>query len=98
MVAATLPRRGSRLGTNGARGARSEPRRVGGAYGMVTMSPTLLIELDRASSDPLYRQVEANVRRAIDDGRLRPGQRLPSVRGLAGQLGVGRLTIATAYE
>ncbi len=62
------------------------------------MSPTLLIELDRASSDPLYRQVEANVRRAIDDGRLRPGQRLPSVRGLAGQLGVGRLTIATAYE
>ena len=31
-------------------------------------------------------------------GRLRPGQRLPSVRAVAGQLGVGRLTVATAYE
>jgi GntR family transcriptional regulator/MocR family aminotransferase len=65
---------------------------------MVTMTVTLPIELDRAGSEPLYRQVEANVRRAIDSGRLRPGQRLPSVRALAGQLGVGRLTIATAYE
>jgi GntR family transcriptional regulator/MocR family aminotransferase len=55
-------------------------------------------ELDRSSSDPLYRQVEANVRGAIDSGRLRPGQRVPSVRALASQLGVGRLTVATAYE
>jgi GntR family transcriptional regulator/MocR family aminotransferase len=62
------------------------------------MTATLPIELDRASSEPLYRQVESNVRGAIDSGRLRPGQRLPSVRALAGQLGVGRLTIATAYE
>lgn len=62
------------------------------------MSATMPFELDRSSSDPLYRQVEANVRGAIDAGRLRPGQRLPSVRALAGQLGVGRLTIATAYE
>jgi GntR family transcriptional regulator/MocR family aminotransferase len=62
------------------------------------MSTTMPFELDRSSPDPLYRQVETNVREAIDSGRLRPGQRLPSVRALAGQLGVGRLTIATAYE
>ncbi|HET9345996.1 MAG TPA: PLP-dependent aminotransferase family protein [Candidatus Limnocylindrales bacterium] len=62
------------------------------------MSATLPIELDRASSEPLYRQIESFVRGAIDAGRLRPGQRLPSVRALAGQLGVGRLTVATAYE
>ena len=62
------------------------------------MSPTMPIELDRASAEPLYRQVATSVRRAIDDGRLRPGQRVPSVRALAAQLGVGRLTIATAYE
>lgn len=62
------------------------------------MSATLLIELDRASAEPLYRQIESFVRRAIDAGRLRPGQRLPSVRALAGQLGVGRLTVVTAYE
>ncbi len=62
------------------------------------MSPTMPIELERASSEPLYRQVATSVRRAIDDGLLRPGQRVPSVRVLAGQLAVGRLTIATAYE
>src|SRR5919112_248662 len=62
------------------------------------MSPTMPIELDRTSSEPLYRQVATAVRRAIDDGRLRSGQRVPSVRVLAAQLGVGRLTIATAYE
>src|SRR4029450_12193137 len=62
------------------------------------MSASLPIELDRASSEPLYRQIESFVRAAIDSGRLRPGQRLPSVRALAGQLGVGRLTVATASE
>src|SRR6185503_13263914 len=62
------------------------------------MSATLPVELDRESSEPLYRQIESFVRAAIDAGRLRPGQRLPSVRGLASQLGVGRLTVATAYE
>ena len=62
------------------------------------MSPTMPIQLDRTSSEPLYRQVATSVRRAIDDGRLRPGQRVPSVRVLAAQLEVGRLTIATAYE
>jgi GntR family transcriptional regulator / MocR family aminotransferase len=62
------------------------------------MSATLPVELDRASSEPLYRQIASFVRGAIDAGRLRPGQRIPSVRAFAGQLGVGRLTVATAYE
>jgi GntR family transcriptional regulator / MocR family aminotransferase len=62
------------------------------------MSPTMPIELDRLSSEPLYRQVATSLRRAIDGGRLRPGQRVASVRLLATQLGVGRLTVATAYE
>ena len=62
------------------------------------MSVTLPIQLDRSSPEPLYRQIETFVRGAIDSGRLRPGQRLPSVRALAGQLEVGRLTVATAYE
>jgi GntR family transcriptional regulator/MocR family aminotransferase len=62
------------------------------------MSSTLPIQLDRDGPEPLYRQIEAFLRQAIVSGRLRPGQRLPSVRGLASQLGVGRLTVATAYE
>jgi GntR family transcriptional regulator/MocR family aminotransferase len=56
------------------------------------------ISLDRSSPEPLYRQVERQLRAAIDARRLRPGQRVPSVRALASELDVGRLTIATAYE
>jgi GntR family transcriptional regulator / MocR family aminotransferase len=78
--------------------AQTEPRPSVRAYDSVTMSATLPVELDRESSEPLYRQIASFVRGAIDAGRLRPGQRIPSVRALAGQLGVGRLTVATAYE
>jgi GntR family transcriptional regulator/MocR family aminotransferase len=56
------------------------------------------IELDRSSPEPLYRQVERQLRAAIESGRLRPGDRVRSVRALAADLDVGRLTIATAYE
>ena len=42
----------------------------------------------------IYRQL----RDAILDGRLRPGDRLPATRDLAGQLGVSRNTVAAAYD
>ncbi|MEP6648292.1 MAG: winged helix-turn-helix domain-containing protein [Lapillicoccus sp.] len=42
----------------------------------------------------LYREV----RQAVRDGRLRPGDRLPPTRELATQLGLSRGTVATAYE
>ena len=38
---------------------------------------TLLLPIDRSSGTPLHRQVYDGVRRAILDGRLRPGQRIP---------------------
>jgi GntR family transcriptional regulator/MocR family aminotransferase len=62
------------------------------------VSPTTPIVLDRTSDEPLYRQIEGQLRGAIRDGRLRPGARLPGVRTLAGDLGVARITVATAYE
>jgi GntR family transcriptional regulator/MocR family aminotransferase len=62
------------------------------------MSLTMPIQLDRSGSEPLYRQIERQVRDGIEAGMLRPGSRVPSVRALAAQLGVGRLTVATAYE
>ena len=63
-----------------------------------TMPMILAIQLDRASREPLYRQIESQLRASIQDGRLRPGALLPGVRTLAGQLGVARITIVTAYE
>ena len=63
-----------------------------------TVSPTTPIVLDRASDEPLYRQIEVQLRAAIRDGRVRPGAMLPGVRTLAAALGVARITVATAYD
>ncbi|MFI5225182.1 MAG: PLP-dependent aminotransferase family protein [Candidatus Limnocylindrales bacterium] len=62
------------------------------------MSPTTPLSLDRASGRPLYRQIEDQLRGAIRERRLRPGTRVPSIRALARDLGVSRLTVVTAYE
>jgi GntR family transcriptional regulator/MocR family aminotransferase len=56
------------------------------------------IDLDRRSDTPLHEQIDAAFRRAILDGRLRGGARIPSSRALAEQLGVSRLTVVTAFE
>jgi GntR family transcriptional regulator/MocR family aminotransferase len=45
-------------------------------------------------ADQIYWQLRA----AILDGRLGPGSRLPSTRGLAGRLAVGRNTVLAAYD
>ena len=47
---------------------------------------------------PLHRQTYRALRTTILSGRLAPGQRLPSTRGLAADLGVSRTTILQAYE
>ena len=56
------------------------------------------IVLDRAASLPLYRQIEVALRRSILDGRIGPGARLPGIRAYARHLGVGAVTVMTAYE
>lgn len=55
------------------------------------------IALDTASG-PLYQQIYDGYRLAILEGRLRPGQRVPSTRALALQLGISRLPVLTAFE
>ncbi|HEX6053231.1 MAG TPA: PLP-dependent aminotransferase family protein [Gemmatimonadaceae bacterium] len=59
---------------------------------------TLHLPIDRNAGVPIYRQVYDGIRRAILEGRLRPGQRIPSTRGLATDLGVSRLPVLSAYE
>jgi GntR family transcriptional regulator/MocR family aminotransferase len=53
--------------------------------------------VDRDSPVPLFRQIYDRTRAAIAEGRLRPGERLPSARSLAAQLGSARGTIEAAY-
>ena len=60
--------------------------------------PLGTLALDNDAEAPLYRQLYDALREAILDGRLHPGARLPSSRTLAGDLGVGRNTVLTAYD
>ncbi len=58
----------------------------------------LTLHRDTADGEGLTRQIYARLRAAILEGRLRAGDRLPPSRALATQLGVARLTVATAYD
>ena len=65
---------------------------------MTSRASELLVELDRASREPLRRQLEARLRAAIEAGSLPDGTRLPSSRSLAEQLAVSRGVVVDAYE
>ncbi|MEM7172404.1 MAG: PLP-dependent aminotransferase family protein [Pseudomonadota bacterium] len=55
-------------------------------------------QIERNSGVPLYRQLEASLRRLILDGALAPGQKLPSTRELAEDLSLSRITVKSVYE
>ncbi|WP_010587967.1 MocR-like pyridoxine biosynthesis transcription factor PdxR [Schlesneria paludicola] len=56
------------------------------------------IVLSHEGPETLQSQLRDQLRRAILEGRLHPNERVPSTRGLAATLGVGRITVATVYE
>jgi DNA-binding transcriptional regulator YhcF (GntR family) len=56
------------------------------------------LTVDRDHDDPVYEQVADQMRQLIASGALKPGSPLPSVRQLAGDLGVSLNTIARAYR
>ena len=53
--------------------------------------------IDRAAALPLQVQLRRQIVLAVHEGRLRPGERMPSSRALAAHLGVGRITVSQAY-
>jgi len=54
-------------------------------------------QCDTTSRTPIYRQLIDQIRRAIARGKLKPGDRLPSVRQLSRDLVVNPNTIARAF-
>jgi GntR family transcriptional regulator / MocR family aminotransferase len=54
--------------------------------------------LDHQSAVPVSRQLAAALRRAIAEGGLRAGSRLPSSRALAIELGLARSTVVGVYD
>ena len=55
------------------------------------------ISLDASSELPIYKQLADSIRVSIEQGALRPGERLPATRELAGELGLNRATVSAAY-
>lgn len=54
--------------------------------------------IDESAAEPPYEQLRMQVVAAIEDGRLAPGDRLPSVRALASKIGLAANTVARAYR
>jgi GntR family transcriptional regulator / MocR family aminotransferase len=62
------------------------------------LGPELLLRLDRDAAEPLGLQLERELRQAIRSRRLAAGERLPSSRRLARELGVSRGLVQECYS
>lgn len=56
------------------------------------------LRIEVRSSIPVYQQVVDGVKSAVAKGLLQPGDRLPAVRDLAGELTVNHNTVQKAYQ
>ncbi len=55
-------------------------------------------DIDPRSPTPLYEQIAARIRLAVAAEEVEPGDSLPSVRKLAGELRVNPATVVQAYR
>lgn len=58
----------------------------------------MLLSLDFSSQTPIYQQIRNQIVLAVADGRLQPGQRIPSMRALADEIGINMMTVNKAYQ
>ena len=58
----------------------------------------MFIRIEPSSSAPIYRQIMDQIRYQVAAGMLKAGDKIPSVRQLAGQLAVNQNTILKVYN
>lgn len=56
------------------------------------------LRIDPEAATPLFEQMRLAIIDAVRDGRLPPGDRLPTVRELAAELGLAVNTVARTYR
>ncbi len=58
----------------------------------------MLLELDFSSEIPIYLQIRNQIVLGIAKGVLAPGQKLPTIRNLADEVGINMMTVNKAYQ
>lgn len=67
-------------------------------YCMIFMEgENMVISINDASEIPIYQQIRNQIVLGISDGRLAPGEQLPTVRALAEEIGINSMTVSKAY-
>ena len=56
------------------------------------------VELENNSSKSLYAQIYEYIKKDLAEGRIAPGERLPSIRNMSRMLGVSITTVRMAYD
>ena len=62
------------------------------------MAPSLALRVDQDSTTPPFEQIRVQVIEAVRTGALAPGDKLPTVRRLAEDLGLAPNTVARSYR
>lgn len=58
----------------------------------------MIIAIKESSDIPIFLQIHNQILQGISDGRLAPGEQLPTVRGLAEEIGINSMTVNKAYQ
>ena len=66
-------------------------------YGTI-INNKMRIQIDTNLSTPLFNQLMDQIKKAVMDGLLKPGDPLPSIRQLANDLELNHNTVAKAYR
>lgn len=67
-------------------------------YCMIFMEgENMVISINDASEIPIYQQIRNQIVLGISDGRIAPGEQLPTVRALAEEIGINSMTVSKAY-
>ena len=58
----------------------------------------MILHVDFSSDTPLYQQLRDQIVVGIAEGRLSPGEQLPTIRALAEESGINMMTVSKAYQ
>ena len=58
----------------------------------------MIIRIDELSDIPIYLQLRNQIVMGISSGELKSGEKLPTVRDLALEMGINTMTVSKAYQ